>query len=85
VTGEPLYRIETLKRFFYGNKKIALPPEWKRLARMLKAPGNLVRFQVVEFPAHKKRRITFDCSCMKFIDNPNLIKVLRTSRLGYIS
>lgn len=40
--------------------QITLQPEQKRLAKMLKALGNPVRFQIVEFLARKKGCITAD-------------------------
>ena len=44
---------------------------------MLKALGNPVRFQIVEFLARKKTCTAFDCRCMNFVGNPNLTKVLK--------
>ncbi len=41
-------------------KGIPLRPEQKRLANMLKALGNPIRFQIVEFLAQKKGCITSD-------------------------
>ncbi|MBN2437602.1 MAG: winged helix-turn-helix transcriptional regulator [Deltaproteobacteria bacterium] len=41
-------------------KEILLQSEQKRLAKMLKALGNPIRFQIVEFLAQKKECITND-------------------------
>lgn len=41
-------------------KGMPVPPEQERLVNMLKALGNPLRFQIVEFLARKKECITLD-------------------------
>lgn len=42
------------------DKRLTLPPDKQRLARMLKALGNPVRFQIIEFLATNQTCITND-------------------------
>ena len=51
---------------------------------MLEALGNPVRFQTVEFPGRKKRRITFDCRSMNFVDNPNILPERGSATMDYL-
>jgi ArsR family transcriptional regulator len=50
----------TIKRFFMVIKGIPLRSEQEKLVGMLKALGNPIRFQIVEFLARKKGCITAD-------------------------
>jgi len=43
-----------------ADRKLSSQPDQKRLAKMLKALGNPIRFQIVEFLAQRKTCITAD-------------------------
>lgn len=58
LTENRLYRINTMKGDCMTLKGMSLLPEQKRLSDMLKALGNPIRFQIVEFLAQKKVCIT---------------------------
>ena len=58
LTDKLLYRIKAIKGIFMAITGIKFDQKQERLAKMLKALGNPVRFQIIEFLAQKKVCIT---------------------------